>query len=96
MQSAHAPAEEIMKDDIADKPHVTDAQLSLLEQHYELKPRLEFRREVSRGKPLTVGPAARLSKGVTWQGLAQMSTTRFANGSVNVKTANSIRAVQGG
>ena len=50
MQSAHAPAEEIMKDDIADKPHVTDAQLSLLEQHYELAPRLEFRREDEPGK----------------------------------------------
>jgi hypothetical protein len=52
MQSAHAPAEEIMKNDIADKPHVTDAQPSLLEQHYELAPRLEFRREDERGENL--------------------------------------------
>ncbi len=67
------PAEEIMKNDIAEKPKVTDAQHRLLEQRYELKPRLDSAVKMSRGKPLAVGPTARLSKGTTWQSLAQMS-----------------------
>ena len=67
------PAEEIMKNDIAEKPKVTDAQRSLLEQRYELKPRLDSAVKMSRGNPLVVGPSARVSKGATWQSLAQMS-----------------------
>ena len=67
------PAEEIMKNDIAEKPKVTDAQRKLLEQRYDLKPRLDSAVKMSRGKPLAVGPTARLAKGATWQSLAQMS-----------------------
>jgi hypothetical protein len=67
------PAEEIMKNDIAEKPKVTDAQRRLLEQRYDLKARLDSAVKMSRGKPLAVGPTARLSKGATWQSLAQMS-----------------------
>ena len=67
------PAEEIMKSDIAEKPKVTEAQRRLLEQRYDLKPRLDSDVKMSRGKPLAVGPTARLSKGATWQSLAQMS-----------------------
>lgn len=66
------PAEEIMKNDIAEKPKVTEAQRRLLEQRYDLKPRLDSTVKMSRGKPLAVGPTARLSKGATWQSLAQM------------------------
>jgi cytochrome c peroxidase len=67
------PAEEIMKNDIAEKPKITDAQRRLLEQHYDLKPRLDPAVKMSRGKPLAVGPTARLSEGATWQSLTQMS-----------------------
>lgn len=51
------PAEEIMKNDIADKPRVTAAQQKLLEQRYDLKARLDPSVTMSRGKPLAVGPA---------------------------------------
>ncbi len=68
------PAEEIMKNDIAEKPTVTDAQRKLLEQRYDLKPRMDSAVKMSRGKPLVVGPTARLAKGATWQSLAQMSS----------------------
>lgn len=67
------PAEEIMKNDISEKPKVTEAQQKLLEQRYDLKPRLDSAVKMSRGKPIVVGPTARLAKGVTWQDLAQMS-----------------------
>jgi hypothetical protein len=68
------PAEEIMKNDIADKPKVTAAQQKLMEQRYDLKARLDSSAKMSRGKPLPVGPTARLPKGVTWQGLGQMTS----------------------
>jgi cytochrome c peroxidase len=67
-------AEEIMKNDITDKSKVTAAQQKLLEQRYDLKARLDPAAKMSRGKPLPVGPTARLPKGVTWQGLGQMSS----------------------
>ena len=67
------PPEEIKKADIADKPKVTAAQRKLLEQRYDLKPRLDSSVKMSRGKPIAVGPTARLAGGLTWQGLAQMT-----------------------
>ena len=67
------PAEEIIKNDIADKPKITAAQQQLLEQRYDLKPRLDTSVKMSRGKPLAVGPTARLAQGMTWQTLAQLN-----------------------
>ena len=61
-----------MKNDIAEKPKVTTAQQQLLTQRYELTPRLDSAVKMSRGKPLAVGPTARLSSGASWQSLAQM------------------------
>jgi cytochrome c peroxidase len=66
------PAEEIMKNDIADKPKVTAAQQQLLERRYDLAPKLDPSAKMSRGKPLPVGPTARL-QGITWQNLAKVT-----------------------
>ena len=66
------PAEEIVKNDIADKPKVTAAQQQLLERRYNLTPKLDSAAKMSRGKPLPVGPTARL-QGMTWQNLAKMA-----------------------
>lgn len=63
----------IMKKEIANKSKVMAAQRSLLERRYNLQPRLDPEAKMSRGKPLAVGPTARLSKGVTWERLAEMS-----------------------
>jgi hypothetical protein len=71
------PAEEIMKNDIAEKPKVTAAQQKLMEQRYDLKVRVDSSAKMSRGKPLPVGPTARLPKGLTWQGLAQMTSAEI-------------------
>jgi cytochrome c peroxidase len=66
-------AEEIMQADIADKPAVTAAQRRLLESRYDLTPRLDPAAKMSRGKPLVVGPTARLASGLTWDRLGTMS-----------------------
>src|SRR5436305_872434 len=58
-------AEEITAQDKAMKPKVMEAQRSLLEKRYNLIPKLDPEAKMSRGKPLPVGPTARLSAGVT-------------------------------
>ena len=65
--------DEIMKADIADKPKVMDTHRKLLERRYDLTPKLDPTAKMHRGKPLPVGPTARLTSGVTWDALAGMS-----------------------
>lgn len=65
--------EEIMKKDIAAKPKVMETQRKLLERRYHLKPKLDSEAKMSRGKPLPVGPTARLSEGMTWERLAGLN-----------------------
>lgn len=66
-------AEDIMKKESAAKSQVMGAQKKLLEQRYNLSARLDPEARMSRGKPLVVGPTARLSGGMTWDKFAQMS-----------------------
>ncbi len=65
--------EEIMAEDKAMKPKVMEAQRQLLEKRYNLTPKLDPEVKMSRGKPLAVGPTARLPQGVTWEDLAKMT-----------------------
>ena len=65
--------EENMNADIAAKAGVMDTQRKLLEQRYNLVPTLDPAVKMSRGKPLCVGPTARLAQGVSWDSLAQTS-----------------------
>ena len=65
--------EENMKADIAAKAGVMEVQRRLLEQRYNLAPVLDPQAKMSRGKPLCVGPTARLAQGVTWESLSAMS-----------------------
>jgi cytochrome c peroxidase len=64
--------DEIMKQDIADKPKVMAQQQKLLESRYNLTPKLDSEAKMSRGKPLCVGPTARLAEGMSWEKLADM------------------------
>src|SRR5204862_5178404 len=59
--------EEIMKADEAARPGVMDAQKKLLETRYNLTPKLDPQVIMSRGKPLPVGPTARLKDGLSWE-----------------------------
>lgn len=63
--------DEIMKADVAEKPGGTAAQRRLLERRYDLAVKVDPSARMSRGKPLPVGPTARLS-GITWEQLAAM------------------------
>ncbi len=64
--------EETMKQDVADKPKVMAQQQKLLESRYNLTPKLDPEMKMSRGKPLCVGPTARLAEGMTWEKLTDM------------------------
>jgi cytochrome c peroxidase len=65
--------EEIMQADAAQKAMVMGTQRKLLESRYILEPKLDRAVTMSRGKPLPVGPTARLTKGMDWDQLARMS-----------------------
>jgi cytochrome c peroxidase len=71
--------QEIMKADRAAKPKVRELQQKLLEGRYDLKAHLDPKATMSRGKPLAVGPTARLPEGVTWEKLAALSPEEIRN-----------------
>lgn len=64
---------EIMQKESANKPKVMASQRELLERRYNLNPKLDPEARMSRGKPLPVGPTARLSEDMTWERLAALS-----------------------
>jgi cytochrome c peroxidase len=64
---------EHMAADVQAKPGVMELQQKLLESRYNLEPKLDPEAKMSRGKPLAVGPTARLKNGLTWDGLGKMS-----------------------
>jgi len=67
------PADEIVQKESANRPHIKAEQLRLLESRYVLQPKLDPSAKMSRGKPLPVGPTARLPQGATWDTLAGMA-----------------------
>jgi cytochrome c peroxidase len=70
---------EVMKKESAARPKVMADQRKLLESRYDLKPRLDPKVRMSRGKPLAVGPTARLAEGMTWEKLAALSPAEMKN-----------------
>jgi cytochrome c peroxidase len=68
-----ANPDELMRAAIAARPGVTAAQRQLLERRYLLEPRLDPSATMTRGKPLPVGPTARLQNGLTWDRLAALA-----------------------
>jgi cytochrome c peroxidase len=65
--------DDVMHVDVQAKPGVMAVQQQLLERRYDLTPRLDPDSRMSRGKPIAVGPTARLGSGHTWESLAQMT-----------------------
>jgi cytochrome c peroxidase len=63
---------DVMKQDVADKAKVMGVQRKLLESRYVLEPRLDRQAKMTRGKPLCVGPTARLPAGLSWEQLAKL------------------------
>jgi cytochrome c peroxidase len=69
--------EEIRAEDEAMKADVMTKHRRLLEQRYDLEPRFDPEVKMTRGKPICVGPTARLADGVTWDQLAGMSPAQI-------------------
>jgi cytochrome c peroxidase len=65
--------EDIYKAGVAGKPKVMATQQKLLKSRYNIKPKLDPEAKMSRGKPLVVGPTARLPEGMDWVTLVAMS-----------------------
>jgi cytochrome c peroxidase len=77
-QSSFSPAIEepfdvVLARDKANKPKVMAAARRLLEERYDLTRRVDANVKMTRGKPVPVGPTARLKRGVTWEQLGRMS-----------------------
>jgi cytochrome c peroxidase len=64
--------EEVYKAGVDAKPKVMATQRKLLESRYNLEPKLDPDATMSRGKPLVVGPTAKLPAGMDWDTLAAL------------------------
>ena len=64
--------DEVMKKESADRDKVMAAQRRLLESRYDLKAKLDPDAKMYRGKPLAVGPTARLPESVSWESLGKL------------------------
>ncbi len=64
---------EVMKAEIEAKPKVMQKQRELLEARYDLTPKPDPKVTMYRGKPICVGPTARLAKDLTFESLAELS-----------------------
>jgi cytochrome c peroxidase len=63
--------EQLMKEDVDAKAKIMADQQALLAARYDLTPRTDSEAKMTRGKPLAVGPTARLPQGTTWEQLAK-------------------------
>jgi len=57
----------------AAKPGIMQRQMALLNERYDLSRRVADDVKMARGKPIPVGPAAKLAGGLTWEALGAMS-----------------------
>jgi cytochrome c peroxidase len=74
--------DEIMKEDVAAKDKVMAAHRKLLEERYVLEPKLDPQVKMTRGKPIAVGPTARLKEGLTFAKLATMTPEAIREGNL--------------
>jgi cytochrome c peroxidase len=74
--------EEIMQADVQAKSPVMTAQRQLLESRYDLTPRPDPQVKMSRGKPVPMGPTARLAPGMGWDTLAGMTPEAIRQGNL--------------
>jgi cytochrome c peroxidase len=65
---------EMMAKDKEAKPAIMARQKALLEERYDLNPHPHESIKMTRGKPIPVGPTAKLSDGMTFEKLAEMSS----------------------
>src|SRR5436190_1865770 len=68
---------EILKKESANKPNVMNAQRQLLEARYILAPQTDPTVKMTRGKPVPVGPTAKLPAGMTWEQIATLAPSEI-------------------
>src|SRR5262245_53359221 len=66
--------QEMMEKDKAAKAEVMARHMALLKERYDLTPRPHDTVKMTRGKPISVGPTARLPEGTTFEALAGMKS----------------------
>ena len=64
---------EVMKEDIKNKSSLMSKHNKLLNARYNLTEKVDNNVTMSGGKPLPVGPTAKLKKGLSWESLSKMS-----------------------
>ncbi len=62
----------IRERDIGEKPDVISKHMALLNDRYDMSGRTDLDASMSGGKPLPVGPTAKLRNGLTWESLGTM------------------------
>ncbi len=67
------PFSVVMARDKSAKSRVMAEHQRLLDERYDLRRRVDENVRMTRGKPIPVGPTARLKNGVTWEQLGRMS-----------------------
>lgn len=73
MPVVEEPFEVVRARDKAAKGRVMAAAEKILEQRYDLRKRVDESVRMTRGKPIPVGPTARLKAGTSWEQLGRMS-----------------------
>jgi cytochrome c peroxidase len=63
---------QMLAKDKAGKAKVMARQMALLEERYDLTKRVDEKTKMTRGKPIPVGPTAKLADGMTWEQLAKL------------------------
>jgi cytochrome c peroxidase len=66
-------SQKVKEKDIAEKPKVMDRQKKLLNDRYQMECKNAQGIVMTKGKPQPVGPTVRLTGGVTWEKLGQMT-----------------------
>src|SRR5688572_25407633 len=67
------PFEVVRARDKAQKSRVMAAHQRLLEERYDLRRRVDETVKMTRGKPIPVGPTAKLKAGTTWEQLGRLT-----------------------
>ena len=71
------PFEKVMAQDKSQKASVMKRHMDLLNERYDLSKKVTTEVTMSKGKPLPVGPTARLKSGLTWEKLAGMTPEKI-------------------
>ena len=72
----------VLARDKAAKSKVMAAHQRLLDERYDLRRRVDENVRMTRGKPIPVGPTAKLKSGVTWERLGKMSPAEIRDGNL--------------